>query len=380
MRIALDARTVYRPQRRGTGKNLLDLYRRLARVRPEWRVIAYHRQRGEIENLLPGAEPKCVELPGDRVSAWERVRLPLAAWRDGVDVLHCPANTCPGWMPVNTLVTIHDLIPLDMPDQRPAAEVRRFEESVRVACKRAAWIVTPSSYTRDRLVREFHADANRVTVNPWPADSAVYRVPQDLWQPVLERYGVARPFVLHFGAADPRKNTAGVIEAWAQLPPGTRGDTRLLVVGLDEFTLRDMADYAHIRGVASSVVLRGFADESDLSTLLSAAMFLAFPSLSEGYGLPILDAWATGTPVLTSDQTSLPEVAGDAALLVDPTDSAAIAFGMERMLTNESLRQMLVAKGDLRGRKFTWNATAERFAGAIERAADSGSAKARAAA
>ena len=109
-------------------------------------------------------------------------------------------------------------------------------------------------------------------------------------------------------------------------------------------------------------------------------MFLAFPSLSEGYGLPILDAWATGTPVLTSDQTSLPEVAGDAALLVDPADPAAIAFGMEQLLTDESLRRMLVAKGDLRGRKFTWNDTAERFAGAIECAAGAGSAKARAAA
>jgi len=370
MRIALDARTIYRPQRRGTGKNLVDLYRALATARPGWHVTAYHREHGQVEPLLPAnwAEPRCIEMPGDRVCAWERARLPLAAWREGADVLHCPANTCPEWMPVSTVVTIHDLIPLDMPGERPAHEIKRFEQSVRAACSRAARIITPSNYTAERLVREFNASRDNITVNPWPADSSVARVAAEQWDAVLARHGVARPFMLHFGAADPRKNTLGLIEAWAELAPELRKNWKLLIVGLNELALDQFSAFAAMRNVAGSIVFRGFADEADVPTLLSAAGALAFPSLSEGYGLPILDAWATQTAVLTSNVTSLPEVAGDAALLVDPSRPAAVADGLTRLMTNQTLREDLIHRGVKRRAPLTWSAAAERFATAIESA------------
>jgi glycosyltransferase involved in cell wall biosynthesis len=371
MRIALDARTIYRAQRRGTGKNLIDLYRALAAARPDWSVIAFHREAGAPDVLLPSfAEPRRIEMLGDRLGAWERVRLPMAAWRGGADLLHCPANTCPAWMPIPTLVTIHDLIPLDLPDGRPLDEVSRFAASVRNACRRAAWIVTPSAYTRERLVAEFGADKSRITVNPWPADSSIARVPPEEWAPVLRRYEIVRRCVLHFGAADPRKNTLGLIEAWAQLPAATRRAWQLVVVGLDKKSFESFGAFAQVRGVAESIVLHGFAPEGDISTLLSAADLLAFPSLSEGYGLPILDAWATRTAVLTSDCTSLPEVAGDAALLVDPHDPADIARGLRELMGNAALRAELVRRGAESGRRHTWRAAAERFARCVELAAE----------
>lgn len=153
MRIALDARTIYRTCRRGTGKNLIDLYRTVARMRPQWQVTAYHRCADELPGGLDEANiiPRLIEMPGDRVHAWGRLRLPMAAWRDGADVLHCPANLCPSWMPVPTLVTIHDLIPLDRPGGRADAELRYFEQSVKTACAKAAGIITPSAYTRDHI-------------------------------------------------------------------------------------------------------------------------------------------------------------------------------------------------------------------------------------
>jgi glycosyltransferase involved in cell wall biosynthesis len=273
-------------------------------------------------------------------------------------------------MPIPTLVTIHDLIPLDMPDGRPLDEVARFTASVRNACRRAAWIITPSSYTRRRLVAEFGADESRVTVNPWPADSSIAHVPPEGWAPVLRRYEISQPYVLHFGAADPRKNTLGVIEAWAQLPAATRRGWQLLVVGLDKKSFDDFGAFAQVRGVADSIVLHGFAPEGDLATLLSAAELLAFPSLSEGYGLPILDAWATRTAVLTSDCTSLPEVAGNAALLVDPYEPADITRGLEELLNHPDRREALIGLGAESVRRCTWAATAERFAGCIESAAE----------
>ena len=371
MYIALDARTVYRPTRRGTGKNLIDLYRTVARLRPDWQIVAYHRTADELPAVLAEAniEPRLIEMRGDRFHAWERWRLPLAAWRDGVDLLHCPANHCPTWMPVPTLVTIHDLIPLDMPQGRASSEVRQFEQSIKTACRSAAGIVCPSHYTRDRLVAEFAARPEGITVNPWAADRSVRIVPEHQWHPVVRRYGVDRPFVLHFGSPAPRKNTRRMLEAWALVGSVVRHAHQLLIVGLDGTSLAGMKQCVANLGLEQSVRLHGFAPESDLPALLSAASVLAYPSLAEGFGLPILDAWATDTAVLCSDSTSLPELADNAAALVDPTAARAISAGLARLLRDPSLRGLLIQAGRRRVANYTWQATAERFVSAAERAA-----------
>jgi len=372
MRIGLDARTIFRPTRRGTGKNLIDLYRHLAVVRPHWQVVAYHRQPGRLERLMPKRvfQPRLIEMVGDRFDAWPRWRLPAAAWRDGVDLLHCPANVCPSWMPVPTVVTIHDLIPLDIPDRQPVLEARRFEQSVRTACRQSAWIICPSDYTARRLVREFGADPLRMTVNAWAPDSSVCSVPPGDWPRVLRRYAIQGSFVLHFGSGEPRKNTRRVIEAWAVCDRVVRHQRQLLVVGLDERTRQELTRSVKQLGVGSSVRLHGFADEADLPTLLSAADVLVYPSLSEGFGLPILDAWAAGTAVLTSNATSLPEVVGDAAMLVDPSDGCSIARGLTRLLGDRTLRNELLAKSQRRLTRYSWHATAQRFADALEQVAN----------
>jgi glycosyltransferase involved in cell wall biosynthesis len=371
MRIALDARTIYRTVRRGTGKNLIDLYRTVARMRPDWHIIAYHRTAADLPDAFdePNVEPRLIEMPGDRIGAWGRWRLPLAAWRDGADLLHCPANLCPMWMPVPTLVTIHDLIPLDMPSGRPGGELRQFEQSVKTACRRASGIVTPSSYTRDRLINEFAGDPDHITVNHWAPDRSVRLVEDAERSPVLMRYGIDKPFALHFGAPAPRKNTRRVIESWAMIGSKARQCYQLLIVGLDGDSLAKAQQRVNNLGIADSVRLRGFADEADLPTLLSAARVLLYPSLSEGFGLPILDAWQTGTAVLTSNTTSLPEVAGDGAVLVDPTDPRQIATRTLRLMRDAVLRHHMNTISATLVQAFTWPATAERFIHAVERAA-----------
>ena len=369
MRIALDARTIYAPQRRGTGKNLIDLYQTLPELRPHWRVLAYHRQDEPNEQVLPYgfATPIKIELPGDRFDAWARWRLPMAAWRDGATVLHCPANFCPSWQATPTVVTVHDLLPLDMPFGLPAKEVARFEQSVRTACQRAAHIICPSRYTANRLIHDFGADPQHITVNHWAPDRSMKGIDQAEYEPVLKRYGIHQPFVLHFGAADRRKNTKRVLETWAALEPKLRRQWSLLVIGLDQQTQNDMMCLAD--SLKINVVLHGFADECDVPSLLSGADVLAYPSLSEGFGLPILDAWVTGTAVLTSHVTSLPEIAGDAAQLVDPSDSSQIAGGLHELLLDQSARNRLVTQGRRRVDMFSWRNTAQRFANVLESAA-----------
>jgi glycosyltransferase involved in cell wall biosynthesis len=384
MRIALDARTAFGPQRRGIGKTLVELYTHLAAVRPDWRVNAFHRSDAARDDALPGnVTARSVEMPGDRFDAWQRWRLPIAARLDRCDVLHCPANHCPEWMPMPAVVTIHDLIPLDMPHGRPAAEVRRFEQSVRHACNRAARVVTPSAYTRQRLIDDYHADPDRTHVIAWAADS---RLTADDAAMNVESYlrlkdalRLDEPFVLHFGAGEIRKNTRRVIEAWAMVKPSIRRSWRLVIVGLDARTFEDMHRCATRLNITKSLSLQGFLDDTDVLTLLHAAHVLAYPSLVEGFGLPVLDAFATETAVLTADSGAIREVAGDAAHYTDPTDACSIAKSLSRLMTEPSYRHHLVSRGRNRVTGFSWRATAEQFARVIEDVSANGQPRSRAA-
>lgn len=367
MRIGLDARTLFDSPRRGIGKSLLGLYRALAEVRPDWRVIAYHREAYTGEDLLPKSflRPRRVDLRGERFDSWIKFRLPMSAWTDRVDLLHCPANHCPWWMPMPTVVTIHDLIPLDRPEGIDPAQVARFRASVGYACQKADAITCPSRYTRNRLIEQMGADGWRVRVTPWAVES-----PKPVQRGTEKRlrldYDLPGPFVLHFGAREPRKNTRRVIEAWALLPKHVRQTHRLLVVGLDDATRAELTKTGKTLGLDGQITLTGYIDDADTSALLSMARLLAYPSFSEGFGLPILEAFAAGTAVVTGNATAIPEAAGRGAMQVDPIDTVAIASAMRRLLLDHALRREHIAAGYEEARGRNWHETAEAFALTLE--------------
>ena len=294
--------------------------------------------------------------------------LPIAAAALRADVLHAPANVGPGRSRVPVALTVHDLIPADAGDAAWGERVRR---SVRAA--RA--VMTPTAFTRDELVRAFGTDSGKVTVTPWAPIGQLARV-TDAAELARARaaHGLAphERYVFGYGAADPRKNTARLVRAYVALPDRLRAEYRLLLVGIQSPALAEFRRLAESLGVADRVILEGFADEGDLPALLSGAACVAFPSQSEGFGLPLLDAFACGAAVLAGDRTSLPEVAGGAALLCDPTSDDAVRDGLARLLTDEGLRAELAARGTGRAGEFDWGRTAELVAGALERAATRG--------
>jgi glycosyltransferase involved in cell wall biosynthesis len=372
MRIALDARTLFSPQRRGIGKSLHRLYERLAAIRPDWQVYAYHRNDTPLPDDLPATfVPRFVEMPGDRYDAWTQLRLPTAAWLDKADVLHCPANVCPHWMPVPTVVTLHDLIPLDMPEGHNGDELHRFEQAVGSACSKASAVISPSKYTRRRLVKEHGLSAKRAITVPWGATVEHDTIDVSDIETTLKRYGIDRQYMLHMGAPAPRKNTRGVVEAWAMVRPAYRKKWRLLIVGLDDKTKQSIEKLCMALGIQDQVVLHGYAEEDDLPVLLSAATVLLYPSLSEGFGLPVLEAFSVATTVLTSDTTSLPEIAGDAAELVPPGVATALSSAITRLMKDPMRRGELVERGRNRLTQFRWADAAEQYAQVFEIAARS---------
>jgi glycosyltransferase involved in cell wall biosynthesis len=373
MRVAVDARTVYSAARRGTGKNLVDLYRCLARLHPDWEFVMLHQRGTAVDDPFagePNVKTNAFDVPGDRWRLWEQAGLPLAAKLMGASVLHSPANTAPALPLVPLVVTIHDLIPLEISPEAP--ETKRWSRNVQRAARAARRILTPSTFTKTELARQFRIPDDRIVVNPWAPDSSSRKVvdPAELAR-VREKYGVSavREYVLGFGASDPRKNTYRIIEAWASLPPDVRSTLGLLLVGLQEPFLSQAREYARNLAPHAGWSLTGFAAEEDLPALISGAALLCYTSLSEGFGLPLLDAFVCGTPIVTSATTSLPEVAGSAAILVDPVDVRAISAAILSVGTNHELRSSLRAAGFARLELYSWERCAQTVAGVFRDAA-----------
>jgi len=364
MLVAVDARQVYRANRRGIGKALRLLLGHLCAGRKDWHFRLLH-QNDSPDDPFPDRPanlvPRKVDLPGDRFGLWERVRLPLAAW--GADVLYCPANTGPAWPLRPMVLTVYDLIPLELAPDDPAS--RAWAKAVARAAGAARRVHTASEHTARQLAARLGVPPRKIEVIPIAADprfSPVTDAPT--LAAVRTKYGVpdGRPFVLAFGAADPRKNTRRILEAWAKLAPGLRERFVLLLVGVQDSARPVFHRAATELLPTGGWHLHGYADEADLPALLSAAELLCYPSLAEGFGLPVLEAFGCGTAVLTSRTTSLPEVAGDAAVLVEPTDTAAIARGLEMILTDDRHRAELAARGRERAWAFSWPAVADRLA------------------
>jgi glycosyltransferase involved in cell wall biosynthesis len=364
MRIAVDAREAYRKDPRGIGKSLIEQYRCVARLRPHWQFLMYHQLPARRDPFLgvPNVEARQIDMPGaDRFNLWEQLRLPFAAWTARASVLHCPANTGPQFSVLPLVLTVHDLIPLELAPDAP--ETHRWVRRVRAAARSASCVITDSEYSHRQIVDCFDLSEKRVIVNHLAVDGSASREAPSIEEreQVGARYGLKTgwPYLITFGAADPRKNTVRLLQAWGQLPEPLRRRAQFLVVGIQgtaQARFRQTADEA---GAGPECLLHGFVPESDLHTLLAGARALCYPSLAEGFGLPILEAYWCETAVLTSNRTSLPEVAGDAALVVDPLDVGAIARGLERLLTDDALRADLVGKGCKRRTDFSWDRSAE---------------------
>lgn len=374
IQIGLDARTLTHAQPRGTGRNLLDAYRYVPALRPDWHFVLYH-QRPAPENVLTALARHRnvtwtqIDTPGDRVDAWLQFRLPLAAWSDRITLLHLPANTAPRWCPVPFVTTIHDLAPLEVPGELPPAATRAFERGVQRAMRKAARLIAPSSATAAALAQRYGVCAADVSIVPWAPDEQIAQAANHPLSPerasaLQARYELAAPWLLNFSGASPRKNARRLLEAFAQTT--ARQTHQLVLVGCTPDEERAaLAAQARALGIADRCRLLGYLPLDTLTDLLRLSSGLLIPSLCEGFGLPVLDAFACQTPVLAADQASLPEVVGDAAVYCNPRDPASIAAGIDDLIQTAT-RTRLVAAGTARLSNYTWPTTATKLVEAYE--------------
>lgn len=332
---------------------------------------------GPLPHRFSGAEagvgPRRLPVQASKLW-WEQAAVILAGRRAGIDVLHSPYWTNPLWSPWPTVVTVHDVIQLVMPEYQMLARQRVYFGLVTRALRKATAIITVSECARQDLIRTVGIPPERVVVVPNAVPATLRPVTDEArLAAVRARYGLGEQFVLYLGANDLRKNLGRLIRAYAALPDRLRATHQLVIAGRqwphDHPLYPDPRKVVAELGLGDRVVFTGGIPEEDKAPLLSAATVFAFPSLYEGFGIPVLEAMVCGTPVLTANTSSLPEVAGDAALMVDPTDTAAISDGLATLLDSPGHRRELSRLGQERAAGYRWSRVAEQTVEVYRRAA-----------
>ncbi len=359
MRIAFDARK-YRDF--GIGTYIRNILGQLARMDRSTEYVLFCKPQDQeaLSTLGPNFRP-VVETAG-LYSIAEQVRIPMALRREHIDLFHAPHYVLPPLIQCRSVVTIHDVIHLLFPQYLPGRLAYAYARaSLWAAAKRADRILTVSETSKHDILRRFKVSAEKITViynaiderfNVRPSDEQVQRV--------RERYQLDQQFVLYVGNIKPHKNLERLIDAFDRLRRSGFDQLRLLIIGDEISKYPALRRAVHRHKLHKFVRFLGFVPIETLAVLYRLAAAFVFPSLYEGFGLPPLEAMASGTPVVTSSVSSLPEVVGDAALLVDPYDPEAIAEGMRRVLTDPQLRATLCARGRARVQQYSWQQSIER--------------------
>jgi alpha-1,3-rhamnosyl/mannosyltransferase len=269
----------------------------------------------------------------------------------GADVFHATnlVRRPPRKMRLST--TLHDMTSCLMPELHPRANLRA-DRAFASLLRRADGIVAVSASTRNDAVRALGIPQERITVIHSGIADAFFSPPAAAVANVRQRYHLDRPFVLYIGTVEPRKNLDGLLDAWAAVPASVREEFDLVLAGPIGWASPQTA--ARVR----SMRYLGYVPEADLAPLTAAAAVFAYPSFYEGFGFPVAQAMAAGVPVVTSNVSSLPEIAGDAALLVDPRSLQDIRDALVRLLTSPSLCADLAARGRTRAQLFRWETCA----------------------
>ncbi len=307
-------------------------------------------------------------LPGRGNTARLLRELPALARETQASLIHC-TYVAPPFSPVPTVVTVHDLSFLRWPEAFTWRDRALLSTAVPYCARRAAALIVPSAHARDEMVGLLGVPEQRIHVTPEGCAARFAPAPAELRDEALRRYGIDGPYVLAVGNLQPRKNLDRLLSAWRLLrdSEGLSGCTLVLAGGYHG-RRAPVARLVEHHGLSREVLLAGYVHEEHLPALYSAATVFVHPSLYEGFGLPVLEAMACGAPVACSRAASLPEVAGEAAVLFDPLDVEAIAAALGALLADEKSRTVFAARGRARAEQFSWRDCARRTLAAYEAA------------
>jgi glycosyltransferase involved in cell wall biosynthesis len=368
MRIAIDASRTTVVRRTGTEAYSLHLTRALLALGTDHHFTLYFRD-APAPDLFPLVAGLCTLKPLPFPRLWTHIRFAAALLADRPDATFVPAHTLPLFFPGPAVITVHDLGHRYFPQAHPTAARLYTDLTTRYSARRARHVLADSLSTQRDLIAFYGTKANKVQVVYPGVDPALAPVRDEArLTAVRARYRIPGPYLLYLGSIQPRKNLARLIEAYAAWLPQATPQRYLVLAGQFGWLYEGIAAAARGLGLEEWVLFPGYIDDEDIAALYSGADAFLFPSLYEGFGLPVLEAMRCRVPVLCSNTSSLPEVAGDAALLADPLDTAALTAALSQIMTDRALRAALIEKGVAQAARFTWERAARQTLAILEEA------------
>ncbi len=371
MRVGIDARFITRQPRRGIGSYSLNLVNELVRLDDTVEYVLYIAQ-SDVEGILPNLPNVAIrQLRPLSYPLWENIALPLAAQKDGLDVLHCLGNTAPYFLPssVRLVLSIMDVMFLQTGEFVPKPttlyqKLGRFYRAFSVlfvAC-RTKKIITISEFSRQDILHFISCiNASAVTVTHLSCDPVFGKVlsKEEQTEAVVSDITCA-PFIFCLGAEDPRKNTLRLVRAYLALLKQGDISANLIISGYANFENSQSYQEVIDCDATDKVKFLKFVSIGDLALLYRKATVFVYPSLYEGFGIPILEAFSSGCPVIASNVTSIPEVGGEAVLYFDPLSEDEIAQKLFEVLSSADVREDLQSRGYERASQFSWIKTARK--------------------
>jgi len=362
LRVGIDA-TAIPSLRAGAGNYIFNLVQALAKVDRDNHYVIFAKPQHIAEFSISQPNFRLAAINGvkRRFSRllWEQFMLPRLVQGYQLDVLHSPHYTMPIFNLACSVVTFHDMTFFLYPEMHGTLKRVFFRQMIRVSSKRADKIIAVSESTRKDILNLLNVTARKVHTVP-EAASGDYRLihNRDKVNRVCTKYGLQTGrFFLYVGTLEPRKNVPTLLRAYSCLVSRGIHDP-LVIVGKKGWMFGDIFATVKTLKLEDKVVFTGYVPDEDLPYLYNGARLFVYPSLYEGFGLPVLEAMACGTPVITSNVSSMPEVVGDAGLLIDPRDHTQLAQAIELIITNDDLSKLLRERGLQRAAQFSWERTA----------------------
>jgi glycosyltransferase involved in cell wall biosynthesis len=348
----------------GSRSHILGVYRCAIRQAPDIDFVFFLNDTESLRKAYPEFSSPNVKLvhAGHRPSLLRLlIQLPRLSWLHGLDILHTQYRV-PPWVGCKTACTIHDLLCESHPQFFGKFFLLHSRPAFRMAARRADVLFSVSNYSRQEVINRYQVGCGQVDVTYNGVDLERFHPGSDGVEAVKQLGLTPGNYILTVGRLEPRKNQGSLLRAWTQLGPDA---PQLVIVGQRDFAFDDVYQ-AQREAPRKAVLLESVSDEQLLAVMRHASLF-AYPAFAEGFGMPVLEAMASGVPVVTSNTTALPEVAGGAAVLVDPDSIDSIAQGLKKGLADAAQRQIMIDKGLAQAARFSWDQSAQVLIKAFKR-------------
>ncbi|MDX2302976.1 MAG: glycosyltransferase family 1 protein [Microscillaceae bacterium] len=364
MRIGIEAQRIFRPKKHGMDIVALETIKALQRIDTQNEYFIFVKPDSDRQCLRQSNNFKIIEIPAYSYVDWEQWQLPKYVQKYQLDVLHCTSNTAPLKLNIPLVITLHDIIYLEQVSfkgtwyQNLGNLYRRW--IVPKIAKKCEKIITVSEFEQKRMLELMGLPAEKVKVI-YNAVSARFRVSRNeqLIEDIRIRYRLPENYIFFLGNQAPKKNMTHVLKAYGYYFQSQKKPMPLVIAETSPEQLESHLKALHLEHLQASISLTGYVNHKDLPLIYQLSSLFLYPSLRESFGIPIIEAMACGTPVITSNTSSMPEVAGGAAILVDPNKPEEIALKISDILSDPSKQAQLSALGLKRAQVFTWENTAQ---------------------